>query len=401
MTDFCLDIDLAHQSVAGLGTQLKDDYSVRENAARIVWNHLTEPGDGIAGLIVDAYGAADGLDRLVADARGGYDALSPLLDQKTHSDALRRWLPRLSQQAVSDTVALARRRGIALVVPGDDGWPLELGDLGVHAPICLWVRGTPSLLRSSVPQAAIVGARAATAYGEHVAMELASELAASGVAIVSGAAYGIDGAAHRAALIAGGTTIALMAGGVDRSYPAGHTQLLDRIAETGVVASETPPGSAPTKWRFLQRNRIIAALASATVVVEAGWRSGSLNTAGHAAQLCRPLGAVPGPITSATSAGCHRLFREFGAQCVTSASDVRELLGMSASDDATAVLDLAGTDDTTRVLDALSARVWRETADVARRAGMIPEEVEAALGMLTLDAKAERSPRGWRRNSER
>lgn len=401
MTDFCLDIGFARESVEGLGAEIDDDYSVRENAARIVWSHLTEPGDGIAGLVVEAYGAAEGLERLVADARGGYDALASLLDRKAHSDALRRWLPRLSQQAVNDTVALARRRGIVLVVPGDGSWPLGFGDLGVHTPICLWARGDPVLLRSSVPQAAIVGARAATAYGEHVAVELASELAASQVAVVSGAAYGIDGAAHRAALVAGGTTIALMAGGVDRFYPSGHTQLLERIAQTGVVASETPPGSAPTKWRFLQRNRLIAALSSATVVVEAGWRSGSLNTAGHAAQLCRPLGAVPGPITSAASAGCHRLFREFGAQCVTSASDVRELLGMSASDDAAAMLDLEGTDDTTRVLDALSARVWRETVDVARRAGMIPEEVEAALGMLTLEAKAQRSPHGWRRNNGR
>lgn len=116
--------------------------------------------------------------------------------------------------------------------------------------------------------------------------------------MVSGAAFGIDGAAHRAALLAGGTTIAVLAGGVDRPYPRAHTHMLDRIAATGAVISEVPCGSEPTKWRFLQRNRVIAALGDATVVVEAGHRSGALNTAGHAAAMSRPLGAVPGPVTS-------------------------------------------------------------------------------------------------------
>ena len=153
-------------------------------------------------------------------------------------------------------------------------------------------------------------------------MDWAAELAASGVTIVSGAAYGIDGMAHRAALNAGGVTVAMLAGGVDRAYPAGHTELLARIAAHGVVASEVPCGSAPTKWRFLQRNRSISALAQATVVVEAGWRSGSLNTAGHAAALGRPLGAVPGPITSTTSTGCHLLIQAGIARLITSADDL-------------------------------------------------------------------------------
>ena len=158
-------------------------------------------------------------------------------------------------------------------------------------------------------------------------MELSADLAGHGVSVVSGAAYGIDGAAHRAALTAGGTTIALLAGGADRPYPAGHGELIERIAASGAVVSEAPCGTTPTKWRFLQRNRLIAALSDATVVVEAGWRSGSLNTAAHAAALSRPLGAVPGPVTSAASAGCHRLLREFDARCVTNSADALELLG--------------------------------------------------------------------------
>ncbi|MDF2576486.1 MAG: dprA, partial [Agromyces sp.] len=163
---------------------------------------------------------------------------------------------------------------------------------------------------------ALVGARAATGYGEHVTMEASAGLVDRGFAIVSGGAYGIDGMAHRAALASRGVTVAFLAGGVDRFYPLGHEALLARIADTGAVVSELPCGSAPTKWRFLQRNRLIAAAADATVVLEAGMRSGSLNTAGHAAALGRPLGAVPGPVTSPASAGCHRLLREFDAVCV-------------------------------------------------------------------------------------
>jgi DNA processing protein len=157
-------------------------------------------------------------------------------------------------------------------------------------------------------------------------METVSAIAEAGVAIVSGAAYGIDGMAHRSALAVGGTTMAFLAGGVDRFYPSGHDALLGRIMDSGLVLAEAPCGYAPTKWRFLLRNRLIAASSQATVVMEAGWRSGSLNTANHAATLCRPLGVVPGPVTSASSAGCHRLLREYDAVCVTTASEMLELL---------------------------------------------------------------------------
>ncbi len=174
-----------------------------------------------------------------------------------------------------------------------------------------------------------MGARAATTYGEHVAMEFASALAAREITVTSGAAYGIDGAAHRGALAAGGATIAWLAGGVDRPYPMGHSDLIARIGrqEGSAIVSEVAPGATPTKWRFLSRNRLLAATAAATVVVEAGWRSGSLNTAGHAVALGRTLGAVPGPITSAASAGCHRLLREFDAQVIGDVDDAYALLG--------------------------------------------------------------------------
>jgi DNA processing protein len=268
------------------------------------------------------------------------------------------------------------------------------------------VRGDATALTRLRPSVALVGARAASSYGDHVAMELAADLAGGGIPVVSGGAYGIDGAAHRAALAAGGLTIALLAGGAERAYPAGHTRLIDDVAATGAVVSEVPCGTAPTKWRFLQRNRLIAAIADATVVVEAGWRSGSLNTAGHAAALSRQLGAVPGQITSATSAGAHRLLREFGAACITGAQDVREMLGMTGGSCAPPVSTTSRgtgmdprTDDTTRVRDALSTRAWRDASDIARRAGMTPVDTEGVLGLLHLEGSAERASAGWRLTS--
>ena len=171
---------------------------------------------------------------------------------------------------------------------------------------------------------AIVGSRSSTAYGEHVAATLSAGVADAGWTVVSGGAYGIDARVHRAALAADGATVAVMAGGVDRLYPLGNADLLARVLETGAIVAEQPPGFPPHRSRFLTRNRIIAA-AAATVVVEAAHRSGALSTAHHAAELGRPVGAVPGPVTSASSAGCHRLIRN-GAVCVTSPDDVLEMV---------------------------------------------------------------------------
>jgi DNA processing protein len=235
-----------------------------------------------------------------------------------------------------------------------------------------------------------------------VAAEFAAELAGRGVTIVSGGAYGVDGCAHRAALGAGGTTIAVMAGGVERAYPAGHADLFERVAARGAVISEVPCGGAPTKWRFLARNRVIAALSGVTVVVEAGTRSGSLNTAGHAAALGRSIGAVPGPVTSASSVGCHRLLREFDARCVTDANEVLELLDPGTLFYAAPCRTGSGgsgappTDDTMRVRDALSRRSRRPVEDVARRAGMAVSDVETRLGLLLLSGEVNRDAEGWR-----
>lgn len=369
-----------------------DDEGLAELDARMLWSALCEPGDGIARALVTAFGAS----RALEIAQGSeHDVSQAGVAPPDLRDARSRWLPRLGDAVhASDS---AERAGVRPIVPTGPHWPARVDALGAHAPICLWVKGDPRTL--SVPAAvALVGARAATTYGEHIASSLSADLAAAGIGVVSGGAYGIDGAAHRAALAAGGATIAWMAGGVDRPYPAGHRSLLERIAASGgAVVADVPCGSAPTKWRFLARNRLIAASADATIVVEAGWRSGSLNTAGHAATLGRALGAVPGPVTSPASAGCHRLLREYDAVCVTSVADARELIGLDSRaplfEDVASAGDAA---DRTRVLDALSSRTARSAGDLARRTGMALPDVEGALGMLALDGRAERSGAGWK-----
>jgi DNA processing protein len=287
-----------------------------EALARAFWTYITEPNDLVAGGLIGTLGAIDALD--VATG-------SP---EVTDSDDLATLKERVKARANShqfeQVLRATARFGVQLVTPDSDYWPKGMNDLGNAAPFALWVRGNAELLAGS-DQIAIVGARAATGYGEHVTMELAAGLSDRGRTIVSGAAYGIDGMAHRATLASHGNTIAYLAGGVDRYYPSGHDALLTHIAEEGAVVSEMPVSSPPTKWRFLSRNRLIAAATHAIVVVEAGWRSGSLNTAGHAQQLGRPVGAVPGPVTSAASAGCHRLIRDYGAILVTNADEAAEL----------------------------------------------------------------------------
>jgi len=278
----------------------------------------------------------------------------------------------------------------------------------------------------------MVGSRAATSYGGHVAGEIAADLGERGWAVVSGGAYGIDAAAHRGALAAEAVTIAVLACGVDYPYPAGHADLFAAIAAQGLVVSEWPPGRHPARTRFLVRNRVIAALGCGTVIVEAGERSGALNTARHAADLGKPLMAVPGPVTSAQSAGCHRIIRDWGASCVTRAADIIELLSpLSVPDglapggvpdtltpgiapDASAPRGSPGPrsrpdpdagrgpsrddldPDSARVLDALPARGGAGTSTIAVEAGVDLDTVLRCLGRLASYGFIERCDRGWR-----
>ncbi|WP_404464945.1 DNA-protecting protein DprA [Micrococcus antarcticus] len=302
------------------------DLSPDERSARMLLSILAEPDDPVTGRVLSRVGAVETL-RLVED-----DGTIPgvnRVDTQVWRDRLA--LPR-RREGVTERMRGIGQSGIMALVPGDEHWPKALDDLGERAPYVLWTRGATSFLaRPMTDLVTITGARAATAYGEHVAGDLAADLASSGHVIVAGGAYGIEGAAHRAGLAAGGDTIAVLAGGVDRPYPAGHGDLLRRIADVGLLVSELPPGSAPTRHRFLARGRLMAALSGASVVVEAGTRSGSLHVAAHARALGRGVGAVPGPVTSVTSAGSHRLLRDGMAQLVTDSADVVRLLEQDAA----------------------------------------------------------------------
>lgn len=387
--------DEVRRVLAGLvpAGDLADPERSRERWGRARWSVLAEPGDGVAGLALQRLGAFRALQCALRDDTPPAELGLEVRDWRR---ACARWRPRQGDHSYA--IERAKRVGVRLIVPGDPAWPERVDELGIHAPVALWARGREDTLAAPAAAVALVGARAATAYGVQVAGEIAGELGVAGVTIVSGAAVGIDAAAHRACLAVDGSTIAVLAGGVDKAYPSGHAGLLTEVSRRGVVVSEVPCGTAPTKWRFLQRNRLIAALSDATVVVEAGWRSGSLNTAGHAAALGRALGAVPGPVTSAASAGCHRILREYDGRCITSADDVREMLGWTDEPGDAAVLGEGGrTDDATRVLDALSTRVPRDVAEIARRSGVAGEEVSARLGLLELDGRVVSDERGWRR----
>jgi DNA processing protein len=381
-----------------------DRPGIAERFARAAWTTIAEPGDRDAGMLMSAMGATTALERVIGGVEA--DELAEEVSSRCGADiptdhwtdALKRWRPRSASAPALLALRQAARFGMRMLVPGDPEWPRQLDDLETHAPFALWIRGKAERLASLEKSIALVGARAATGYGEHVTIEGASGLVDRGFAIVSGGAYGIDGAAHRAALASQGSTIAVLAGGLDRFYPSGHEQLIGRIVERGVVVAEVPPGTTPTKWRFLLRNRLIAALSGATVVVEAGWRSGSLNTASHAATLSRPVGAVPGPVTSAASAGCHRLLREFAATCVTTADEMAELIPggpITPTIDIPSPSDLTGT--RLRVLDAISDRTPRRVERVAQLSGLALDRVRAELGLLELEGYVLERPSGWMR----
>ena len=292
-------------------------------AARMVLSMLTEPDDAVTGRLLGRLGAVKTVGLL--DGGGKLPGLG-LVDAPV-------WRDRLTTAARPDELAgrlrHAEAAGIGVVIPGDRDWPAALTDLGEREPFVLWTRGAASFLsRPFTDLLTITGSRAATSYGERVAAEFATDLARDGRVVVAGGAYGIEGAAHRAALAAGGDTVAVLAGGVDCPYPAGHRDLLDQIAGVGLLVSETPPGATPTRHRFLARSRLLAALSNTTIVVEAGVRSGALHTARQAYDLGRNVGAIPGPVTSAASTGPHQLIGDGRAWIATDAGQITHMLQM-------------------------------------------------------------------------
>lgn len=355
-----------------------------EVAARAAWSRVAEPGDRQAVALVDRLGAVDALAAVVE----GHD-----------------WVPealrvRAAGVDLEGLVQFAFRRGWRMVVPGADEWPTGVDALDVP-PIGLWVAGPVDLASVSARSVAVVGARACTAYGMGVAAELGAGLPEAGYAVVSGAAYGVDRAAHQGCLSVDGTTVAVLAGGLDRPYPVTNAGLIERIGQTGALVSEVAPGGAPTKFRFLQRNRLIATLAVGTVVVEAGLRSGSLHTAGRALEHGRPVGAVPGPVTSRTSAGCHQAIRDQKATLVTDLVDVLDLVGRLGVDAAPLRRGPVRPEDDLPVTDrqvfaAVPIRASASSESIAINAGVSLAQARSSLGRLELGGIVTRAGDRWK-----
>ena len=368
-----------------MSTPLRSSLLSQDRFARAAWSRVAEPGDAVANHLIRTHGPVAALE----------------LAALSTEPRVQRFRPRLEVLDVERDLEIGARFAARIVCPGDPEWPQGLDDLPA-APYCLWVRGPVDVASSCQRSAAVVGARSATAYGEMVATEMAAGLGERRFTIISGAAFGIDAAAHRGALATGATTIAVLAGGVERPYPSSHAALIARIVEVGAVISEVAPGSAPTKTRFLQRNRMIATMGRGTVVVEAGLRSGSLNTARTAAEHGRVVAAVPGPVTSMMSAGCHEAIRSGMAQLVTDAAEAAEAIGDYGSDLAPVRRGPTYAGDeldehAARVLSALPVRKGVPVDRLAVTSGLSASEVRSLLGRLDLSSLAERHGEGWRR----
>lgn len=369
-------------------------YWSTERASRAALTAVCVPGDSRLHDQLEQLGAAE----LLAGLR--------------ESKADNQWTRRARIVDIDAMIATAAGLKMRFVMPSDDEWPNRLDDLDHCAevggmrgrPIGLWVRGAGHLAQSTEHSIAIVGARAATNYGASIATRIAHNLSDGTLAdycVISGGAYGIDAAAHRGAMLAG-TTVGVFAGGLHEPYPKANSALFDRMVAQHVVVSEAPPGSGQTKPGFLARNRLIAAMAEATIVIEAAARSGALNSAAWADVLSRPVLAFPGPVNSQTSVGCHRLIRDQRAQLV---SDERDILAMLSpvSPDHECVVDgeprpIDGLDrDTLAVHEALPARGTRSVDEIALRAGLRSTQAMAILAELELLGMAARNEQHrWR-----
>lgn len=300
-----------------------DELVTDERTGRVALACATEPGDILTSRLVARVGAVETVR--LATASG----VVPGMDRATAAVWRQHLSERLSPERIERAFTDTARAGMQLLLPTDRNWPVGLDSLGEYAPLALWVVGNSDALRTTiVNRVAVIGARVCTDYGTAVAADLAGDIAYKGRHIVTTGAYGIGTAALRGPLSrdALSATIVVLPAGLDRLYPAGNQDLLERVRDAGTLLSELPPGSAPTRWRFQQRDLMVAAISKATIVVEAGAQSGALTAAADAAALGRGVGAVPGRVDSPTSYGTNRLLREGVAKMITSASDVLDLV---------------------------------------------------------------------------
>jgi DNA processing protein len=391
-----MDSETTLRALSGRRVEMSEDREV-ERLARAGLSLVVEPGDANTDEILAGGTAAEAWDRL----RGG----GPGHEQ---------YAARLAVAAPAKDLGQIHMAGGRFVIPGDDDWPDQLDVLAESgeisrrggSPFGLWVRGAASLRELTTRSVAVVGARACSAYGEHVAGELGAGLADEGVTVVSGGAYGIDAAAHRGALAAPGPTIAVLACGADVGYPKGNAALFDRIVADGLVISELPPGCSPTRLRFLARNRLIAALTAGTVVVEAAARSGALNTGSWAERCSRVVMAVPGPVTSSSSHGAHILIREKGAVLVTGVADILEAIAPLGQHltryprGETRPTDRLS-EVAQRVLDAVPIGRAVTVGTICRTAGLSDDAVGTGLDELTHAGLIEKHGTAWRLSRQR
>jgi DNA processing protein len=379
--------------------------SEADRTARVALTWLAEPGNRAVWSMVQSYGAPETIDRLMS---GHFP------DSALQASVLARIADFDPERLAAATLERADQLGARIVVPADEEWPsrvdslafLELDAPGkinqdVRPPLCLWVRGAWSLGRSLERSVGIVGARAASGYGKQVTTDIAYGLAEQGWTVVSGGAFGIDAAAHRGALAAGGRTVAVLACGVDRPYPAGNAAMFEQIGETGLLISEWPPSAEPLKHRFLIRNRVIAAATAGTVMVEAAARSGAIQTMNRVLALRRPAMIVPGPVTSAMSVGCHELLRvNPEATLVTGLPHILEAVGRIGEYYAEAPRGPEHRRDTldeesALVLEAVPARRAATPEELSARAGLALRTVLRRLSLLELSGLVERREGGF------
>ena len=408
--------ELVVESLTTLGAPLTLHYLLTGHIPdEHTWEH-GEPDTQLSEFLHSVGAPAEGESALFCSANGYYTPGEHQMSRDKFGKALAtrrlRWNRRM-ERTLNAEAHMAATCGAWLVTPADPLWPPQLNDLGPDRPYGLWCRGDSRHLLdlASAPSVALVGSRDPSIYGTEATTHLAAELARRGYTVISGGAMGIDIAAHRAALTQQGSdlpTIAFMAGGLDRLYPAQNSDALNMIVDRGLIMSEVSVGNTPTRWRFLERNRLIAALARHTIVVEARWRSGALNTARHAMEIGRTLWAVPGQINSPNSVGTNRLLRDGLAQTLTEAADILEYdaaagfeLGTEHESEWDQAASSSALDELTerqgRVWDDLSPRSYRGVDEIAAALGLSARDVMADLFHLGRCGLAESSGTSWRK----
>lgn len=408
--------ELVVESLTTLGAPLTLHYLLTGHIPdEHTWEH-GEPDTQLSDFLNSVGAPAEGESALFCSANGYYTPGEHQMSRDKFGKALAtrrlRWNRRM-ERTLNAEAHMAATCGAWLVTPADPLWPPQLNDLGPARPYGLWCRGDSRHLLdvASAPSVALVGSRDPSIYGTEATTHLAAELARRGYTVISGGAMGIDIAAHRAALTQQGSdlpTIAFMAGGLDRLYPAQNSDALNMIVDRGLIMSEVSVGNTPTRWRFLERNRLIAALARHTIVVEARWRSGALNTARHAMEIGRTLWAVPGQINSPNSVGTNRLLRDGLAQTLTEAADILEYdaaagfeLGTEHESEWDQAASSSALDELTerqgRVWDDLSPRSYRGVDEIAAALGLSARDVMADLFHLGRCGLAESSGTSWRK----